>query len=112
MSQPPLLIALVSRLTTRELLPQRRSIDLTTLGAVGASCVGPQRVASIYPGQVDSIRAQVAVVDLAVVANGLKYVLRGSLADAQALLAIGTLKTPAGGQPWGRPWRRQARCGR
>ena len=68
-------------------LPQRRGVDLAALRALHARRTGPQGVASVLARKVDPARAEVAVIDLAVVAHGLDHVLRNRVAEAQALLA-------------------------
>ena len=62
-------------------LAQRRGVNLPALGAVGAGGVGPQGVAPAFA--VQSQRAQVALVNLAVVAHGPEHVLRHVLVQAR-----------------------------
>ena len=60
----------------RRRLAGRGGVNLTTLRAVGAGCVGPESIAPVFARQVYATGTEVAVIYLAVVAYCSDYILR------------------------------------
>ena len=73
-------------------LPRGRGIDLSALRAGGAGGTGPQRIAAVFPRQVETVWTEIAGVQFAIVANRADHVLGRRLAETEAGLPVGAFQ--------------------